>query len=147
MAMDERTWRRHANPLSGWTRVATMPMFTVVLWFRLWMGWWTLLPLVMLLIWLWLNPRLFGEPESLDNWMSRGVLGEQVWLRANPDEIPPHHRAAIFWTTVIAVAGAVAWAAGLFWFDLASTLTGLCATLLGKLWFIDRMVWLQRENE
>jgi hypothetical protein len=49
-------------------------------------------------------------------------------------------------TTLIAGSGALVWLGGLIWLDLTATLSGLTASMLGKLWFIDRMVWIQREQ-
>lgn len=147
MGMTDTTWQRHANPWSGWTRVATMPMLTLAAWSRIWIGWWWLFPFAVLLAWVWLNPRLFPPPKSLDNWMSRGVLGERIWLKAKPGTVAHHHRVAIRTTTWIAGIGALVWLGGLIWLDATSTLIGLVTSMLGKLWFIDRMVWIQRDLE
>lgn len=38
MAMNDTVWQRHANPWSGWTRVATMPLFAIAAWSRVWIG-------------------------------------------------------------------------------------------------------------
>jgi hypothetical protein len=40
MAMDDRVWRRHANPWSGWTRVTVLPLLVLAIWSRVWIGWW-----------------------------------------------------------------------------------------------------------
>jgi len=146
MAMDDATWERHANPWSGWTRVVTMPVLTLAIWSRGWIGWWSLVPIALVIVWVWINPRLFPPPASLDNWMSRGVLGERIWLADQEGTIAKHHRAAIRATTWIASIGALVWLGGLIWQDLTATLSGLTASMLGKLWFIDRMVWIQREQ-
>ncbi|OYP34200.1 hypothetical protein CGZ80_16065 [Rhodopirellula sp. MGV] len=146
MGMSDATWERHANPWSGWTRVATMPLLTVAIWCRVWIGWWSLLPISVSVVWIWINPRLFPPPKSLDNWMSRGVLGEQIWLRAKPGEIASHHRPVVKSTSAIAGIGGLVWIAGLVLLDPTSTIAGMVASMLGKLWFVDRMVWIQREN-
>lgn len=145
MGMNDTVWERHANPWSGWTRVATMPLLTLAVWSRVWLAWWSLLPVGILLLWIWINPRLFPPPKSLDNWMSRGVLGERIWLKQTSEEIATHHRAVIRATTWIAGAGAIAWLYGLIQLDPTTTFAGLTATVLGKLWFIDRMVWIERD--
>lgn len=147
MLMTDATWQRHANPWSGWTRVATMPLLTMAIWSRVWLGPWFLLPLATLLLWIWLNPRLFPPPKSTDNWMSRGVLGERIWLANKPGTIANHHQRVIRATVWLASLGAVVWLVGLILLNLTATLTGLATSMLGKLWFIDRMVWLEREVE
>jgi hypothetical protein len=43
MAMDDRVWRRHANPWSGWTRVTALPLLVLAIWSRVWIGWWAML--------------------------------------------------------------------------------------------------------
>jgi hypothetical protein len=75
MAMDDRVWRRHANPWSGWTRVAALPLLVLAIWSRVWIGWWALVAVWLVVVWTWLNPRLFPEPRTLDAWMSRGRAG------------------------------------------------------------------------
>lgn len=146
MGMSDATWERHANPWSGWTRVAIMPMLTLAIWSRVWIGWWSLVPMGVVFVWIWVNPRVFRRRKSLDNWMSRGVLGERIWLADKEGTIAGHHRAVIRATIGIAGAGALVWIAGLVWLNLAATLTGLVTSMLAKLWFIDRMVWIQREQ-
>mgnify|MGYP000427418669 CR=1 FL=1 len=29
MGMDDATWQRHSNPLSGWSRVSILPLITL----------------------------------------------------------------------------------------------------------------------
>lgn len=146
MGMSEATWERHANPWSGWTRVAIMPILTLAIWSRVWIGWWSLVPIMAAFCWIWLNPRVFSPRKSLDNWMSRGVLGERIWLAGKEGTVPEHHRIVIRATTWIAGAGALVWLAGLVWLNLTATMTGLVTLMLGKLWFVDRMNWIQREH-
>jgi hypothetical protein len=43
MSMDDRVWRRHANPWSGWTRVTALPLLVLAIWSRVWIGWWAVL--------------------------------------------------------------------------------------------------------
>ena len=147
MGMDDAVWERHANPWSGWTRVAILPMLGLAIWSRVWIGWWSLIPIAMLIAWIWINPRIFPRPRSVDNWMSRGVLGERIWLANERGTIAGHHHRVIRVLTTLASLGAIVFIAGLIWLNLAATLSGLAITMLGKLWFIDRMVWIQRENE
>lgn len=146
MGMSDSVWERHANPWSGWTRVAIAPMLAVAIWSRVWIGWWSLIPIVILVAWIWINPRIFPRPKSVDNWMSQGVLGERIWLANEPGTVADHHIRVSRVLTAVAGVGAIVFIGGLIWLDLAATLFGLAVTMLGKLWFIDRMVWIYREQ-
>ncbi len=147
MGMSDSVWERHANPWSGWTRVATMPLLAIAIWSRVWIGWWSLIPIAILFAWIWINPRIFPPPKSVDNWMSRGVLGERIWLADEPGTVAEHHGRATRILTTIATLGGIAFVGGLIWLNVAATLFGLAVSTLAKLWFVDRMVWIQRENE
>lgn len=80
--LSEETWARHSNPWSGWTRLLSYPLVFVPVWNR---SWSQAVPVV---LWLWLNPRLFPPPKDRSSWMTRGVLGEQLWTRARPVDSP-----------------------------------------------------------
>ncbi len=120
--LDEEGWARHANPRSGWTRFATLPLIPLVGWSRVWIGHWWLLLLALLILWLWVNPRLFPPPARRDAWITRGVLGEKIW--AARDSTPA--------LMLYGIAALAVW----------PMLAGLLVVLLGKLWFVDRMAWL-----
>ncbi len=62
-AMNDEVWARHANPWSVWTRFTILPLLVAAIWSRQWIGWWAALPSVALVIWTWLNPRLFPSPR------------------------------------------------------------------------------------
>lgn len=64
MNMDDQVWRRHANPWSVWTRIATTPFLFFAIWSYVWLGYLSLLPVFILAVWLWLNPRLFSPPDD-----------------------------------------------------------------------------------
>ncbi|WP_323769755.1 DUF6653 family protein [Antarctobacter sp.] len=145
MGMDDRTWARHANPLSGWSRVAILPLLALTLWLRLRLGPWIWAALTLLVVWTWLNPRLFPEPAALTSWMSRGVLGERVWLARKKTPIPAHHARAAMILNILAGIGFVPLALGLWRYDPGLVLAGLALTMGGKLWFLDRMVWLHTD--
>lgn len=72
--MTDETWARHANPCSGWTRVVTYPLY-VPIWLH--NGY----LLVIVAVWFAVHPRIFPKPKSTENWMSKGVLGEQLWTQ------------------------------------------------------------------
>jgi Family of unknown function (DUF6653) len=141
--MDDETWMRHANPWSGWTRVATvLPSLILSVWSRIWLGWWAAIPLLLAILWTYLNPRVFPRPRSTRNWMSRGTLGERVWLNRDLIPVPAHHRLAPHVLSLVAGIGGVLVIWGVIVLDPGITVFGFVIVLLGKLWFVDRMVWL-----
>jgi hypothetical protein len=122
-------------------------MLAIAIWSRVWIGWWSLTPIAILIAWIWINPRIFPRPKSVDNWMSQGVLGERIWLANEPGTVADHHIRVAKILTALAGVGALVFIGGLIWLNLAATLFGLAVTMLGKLWFIDRMVWIYRDQQ
>ena len=147
MGMDDAAWRRHANPLSGWSRISVLPLLALAICSRAWLGWWALVPVATVLVWIWINPRLFPEPKSVDNWMSRGVLGERIWLSRARQPIARHHEVATRFLNIGASIGVVVLGIGLWLLDVGLILAGLVLAMGAKLWFLDRMVWLKSETE
>lgn len=145
MTMNDDVWARHANPLSGWSRVSILPLFTIAVWSRVWISWWALIPVGVVLFWTWLNPRLFAPPVSVDNWMSMGVLGERIWVSRGKDYELSHHAPVIRTLTISTSAGAIVLLSGLAVLNVPLTTTGLAITMLTKLWILDRMVWVYTE--
>jgi hypothetical protein len=141
-ALDERVWERHANPWSVRSRVAAFPLLVLAIWSRAWLGWRALAPVAAMIVFLWLNPRLFPPPKSTRSWASRAVLGERVWLNRAHVPIPDHHRRMAAVLAIVPLAGLAPLIWGVAVYDPASTLLGLAVAMLGKLWFVDRMVWL-----
>ena len=147
MGMDDRTWTRHANPWSGWTRLASTPVWFLALWSPFWIGWYAAFPIAAMAAWTWLNPRLFPPPKTADSWMTKGVLGERVWLNRKAVPIPPGHVRAAHITTAISMGFLAITVYGLIVGDFWASLTGWHAAVLAKLWFLDRMVWLWTEMQ
>ena len=145
MAMDDATWRRHANPLSGWTRLLTVvPLLSLAIWSRAWIGGWAILPVAAALAWVWINPRAFAAPARFDAWMSRGVLGERVWIE-HRDAVAPHHRRAANLLAWASLPGALVWLWGLWALWWEGVVFGGALMVLPKLWFVDRMVWVLQD--
>jgi hypothetical protein len=140
--MDERAWERHANPWSVWTRVAAFPLLMLALWSAHWIGWYCLLPVGLLAIWLWLNPRVFPIPRSTQSWASRAVLGERVYLMRMLQPVPLEHTNAITLLGIGSAVGALLMAAGLLAAEPFTFVAGGIAVIVFKLWLCDRMVWL-----
>lgn len=140
--MSEEVWARHANPWSVWTRFTAAPLLVGAIWSRVWLGGWAWAPVAVSILWIWLNPRLFPKPSSTKNWASKAVLGERVWLNRQQVAIPERHRVAPNLLSGIAGFGALLLALGLWMLDVWLTLVGLLLVYAGKVWFLDRMVWL-----
>lgn len=144
-AMDDKTWMRHANPWSGWTRVAGGLLLFLAFWSFHWIGPWALLPVAIVALWLRINPGFFQVPERRDAWMSRGVFGERVWLNRKAVPIPPHHARMAHVVSAVSVAGLAVSMIGLITGNFPVAVLGWAIMMLGKFWFIDRMVWLYED--
>jgi len=143
--MDEETWLRHANPWSVWTRLTALPLLVAAFWSREWLGWWAIIPVTLAVLWTYLNPRIFKRPESTDSWASRSVLGERVWLNRDRIPVPEHHRRVPVILNLIAATGTVPIVWGVYRLEVWPLLPGFAMVYLGKLWYLDRMVWLYQD--
>ena len=137
-------WMRHANPVSGWTRFAVLPLLAVAIWSRDWIGWWSLLPIALSLVFMVVNPLLFPKPASTRNWASKGVFGERIWADRTNVELPDQFRSSPVAkvTYLFQVVGMAVLAYGLVELDLVAVVAGLVIVQCAKAWFIDRMVLL-----
>ncbi len=145
MAMSDAVWRRHASPWSVWTRFTCLPLIVLAVWGRVWLGWWAILPFALALLWTWWNPRAFPPPTSTDNWASKGTFGERVFLNRRNVPIPSHH---LRWAMVLGTLSGIGllplvW--GLWTLDITMTVLGVVLVVLPKVWFVDRMVWLNED--
>jgi len=143
--MDEETWARHANPWSVWTRNTVLPILILAFWSRAWLGPWSLALIAGAVIWTWINPRLFTRPKSTDNWASKAVLGERVWLNRKAVPVPGRHRRVPNMLSACSGVGMVFVIWGVYVLDIWPTLLGAAVIYLSKLWFLDRMVWLYED--
>lgn len=144
--LDDIGWARHANPWSGWSRFVTcLPLLVLAIWSRIWLGYWSLVPVALALAWIWLNPRAFGPVPSDRAWISKGVFGERFWSNRHRLPVPERH---LFMPNVLNIASLsgvpfLAWGlAGLY---VWPTLLGLFLMIGGKLWYIDRMAILYED--
>ncbi len=142
MGMSDATWRRHANPWSAWTRFTVLPLLALAIWSRVWLGWLCLVPVTLVLVWVWINPRAFPPPADFGAWASRGVLGERIFLDRKNRSINPAHLTAARALTWASAIGAVLYLAGLVILDFGITFAGIVLTAGAKMWFVDRMVWI-----
>lgn len=128
--LSDKTWSKHANPWSGWTRVLVMPALAVGLYYH---NFWIL---AATMIWLVINPVVFPKPKNTNNWMSKGVLGEQMYFKDGKKlkkDLP----------TLLNLANIPVSIAFLYFGwqqDLVPMVLAGLLTMTIKFWFIDRMV-------
>lgn len=140
--MDNATWLRHANPWSVLLRFTVLPILIIAFWSRFWLGGWVVVPVFLALLWTWVNPRIFSVPQSLDHWTSKAVLGERAWLNRDVVPVPVYHRTVPNILSAVSGIGMLFVLWGVLVFDPWPTIFGTMIVYLGKVWFLDRMVWL-----
>ena len=59
--------------------------------------------------------------------------------------IPAHHERMALLLGALSAPGVIILIYGLAVLDVWATICGLVATVLPKVWFVDRMVWLYRD--
>jgi hypothetical protein len=138
------SWMRHANAGSVWTRFTVLSMLTLSIWSRDWIGWFSLIPIALSIIWMFVNPLVFPVPKSTRNWASKGVLGERIWADRNKADIPEQFAKSRvpMWANVYSTVGLIFLAYGLVTLNLLPTIAGILIVHGGKLWYLDRMVLL-----
>ncbi len=143
--MSDETWSRHANPWSVWTRFTALPLLILSIWSRTWIEYWAWIPIALSVLWIWINPRLFSKPLSTNNWASKAVLGERVWINRKNISVPRHHRFAPNLLSSVSAIGLPFLIWGLWQLSIWPTLAGTILVYAGKIWFLDRMVWLYED--
>ncbi|MBL1433966.1 hypothetical protein COB87_000090 [Candidatus Wolfebacteria bacterium] len=143
--LNDETWMKHSNKWSVWSRFFILPLLAVAIWSHVWIGLNSLILVVILLFWTWINSRFFGKPKTTKHWASKAVFGERVWLRKDELPIPQHHLRAITILNIITGSGLPFLAWGLYELHIWSVLLGLILVIFGKLWFLDRMVWVYED--
>lgn len=142
--MTDAAWRRHANPWSVYTRFAAIPLGILAIWSRVWIGWWALVPLAFVIIWLWLNPHVFAPVQEPRSWAAKGIFGEKLWLN-EPDRVPNDVRSVLRWLIVPGGSGIVLLIYGLAQLELWPTIFGATLMIVTQLWRIDRLGLLYQE--
>ncbi|MEP2943356.1 MAG: DUF6653 family protein [Hyphomicrobiales bacterium] len=145
MKMNEATWLRHANPWSVWTRFSCLPLIVLAIWSRQWLDIWFIAPLAAAIIWTWINPRVFPVPKSFNHWPAKATFGERVWLNRLHVPIANHHQRAALILTIMMFPALAVMAYGLYDMSLWPTLGGMILSMILKVWFCDRMVWLYED--
>ena len=144
--LSEKTWQRHANPWSGFTRIISFPLLYIPIWFlsdfftNPLKYWYVVFVGILVIIWYTLNPKLFHTPKDFHHYLSRGVLGEKIWTEdRKKDAIALILTLAMVPFFLLSIAAAYL---QLFW----PTLFFAVVPYLLKLWFIDRMVFLYDQS-
>ena len=145
MVMDDASWKRHANPWSVWTRVAILPVFVLIVWFRGWFGYWIIAPIAILVVWTYFNPRAFPKPATTNSWASQATFGERVWLNRSIKPIPAHHVRFSHILSGLSALSLIPMVYGLYAYQPIAALLGLILLIVSKFWFLDRMVWLYHD--
>jgi hypothetical protein len=131
--LTEKTWKRHSNPWSVWTRILTYPLVYLPFWNRSWKQG------AAVAAWFTANPVIFPAPEDNSSWATRSVLGEQLRTAKRRRDFPMALNAA----SAVFFAGALLSAyRRCFWPMM------FCAgsSFLLKLWFLDRMTFYYEQH-
>jgi hypothetical protein len=140
MGMTDAVWARHTNPISVWSRILSVPLPFVVIWYRDELGLMTVALIAVTIVWFWINPRLFPEPKSKSSWTSRSILGEQVWLKTDRPEPKFIHKCSAWFTYLLGGAGLAISIWGLFHVSAGYLAFGSALLMLSKAAFLAVMV-------
>lgn len=145
MGMSDQTWSRHANPLSVYTRFTVLPLLSLAIYSKNWLGLYCLIPIAIALFWAWYNPRAFSIPEHTDNWASKGTFGERIYLRKAELNIPEHHLKVARFLILLSFLGSILFVFSLIENDPLLIVCGNLLVAIPKAWFVDRMVWIYED--
>jgi len=145
LKMSDDVWMRHANPWSGWTRFFSLPLLYGAIWSRKWLKWLAVIPVSLVVIWIGINTRVFKKPPSTDNWMSKVTFGERIMAKREEAPVPGHHLPVLKAARLVSSSGALLSIYGLYGLKGWPTFTGMLLVMLGKTWYMDRMVWVYED--
>jgi len=98
--------------------------------------------LALAVIWAAVNPIFFPKPKHVDNWMSKGVLGERLYFKDGKKlrkDLP----------SLLNLANVPVFAAFIYFGwqrQLVPLVLAGCLTMVIKFWFIDRMAALYERH-
>jgi hypothetical protein len=126
---------------------SVLPLPVASTWSRVWLGWWCIVPLLLSVIWLFINPLFFAPPRSTSTGrpspFSESGSGSIAHVLP-PGRFPVPCASAC---AVVPGLGLVPLVYGFIAFDAVATLTGVSTVEGGKLWYLDRMARLFDEVE
>ena len=140
--LTDENWMRHANPWSVWTRYSVLPLIILAFWSRVWIGWLSAVPVVISLAWMFFNPLLFSKVKSTNNWASKSVLGERIWMNRDKIQVPPRHKTMPKILNGVSSIGMLLAIWSIVTLSVWPAVAGVALAYLGKSWYLDRMVWL-----
>ena len=143
--LTDENWMKHANPWSVWTRYSVLPIIVLAFWSRVWIGWWFLVPAILSLAWMFVNPVFFKRARSTNNWASKSVLGERVWANRDNIDVPASHKIMPQILNGISGAGMLLSIWAIVVLSIWPAIFGVALSYLGKSWYLDRMVWLYED--
>jgi len=143
--LTDDNWMKHANPWSVWTRYSVLPLIILAFWSRAWIGWWSVIPILISLAWMFFNPVFFKKAKSTKNWASKAVLGERVWSNRNKINVPEYHKALPKILNGISSAGMILSIWAIVTLSTWPAILGIALAYLGKSWYLDRMVWIYED--
>lgn len=145
MTMDEQSWARHSHPYSVYTRLTCLPSLSAAIWSRGELGYYSIPLIALALVWIWYNPRAFGLPRSTNNWASKGIFGERIFLQRQSLSIPGHHVKMAHLLTWLSATGIPVLIYGLSSLNPWGIILGNVLVIYPKVWFVDRMNWIYED--
>ncbi|OIQ17200.1 MAG: hypothetical protein BM556_13385 [Bacteriovorax sp. MedPE-SWde] len=145
--MTDEVWDKHSNPWSVWTRFASLPFLILAFWSAHHIGIYSLIPILILVAWLWINPRLFSRPNTQESWASKAVLGEKIWINDRDSRIINKHSTVVRFSTAISFIGFLFLIRSVYAQDVTMCLLSTIILYTGKMWFLDRMVWVYEDKK
>ena len=130
--MKDKTWKRHASPWSVWTRFASLPFIALAVWSRVWIGELAWIPVIILVLWILVNPKAFPPPKHTNRWASKATFGERVLLNKKKIPIPKHHETAALILGLLTGVGMPFIIYGLYFLEIWPTIVGLTFIYVGK---------------
>jgi hypothetical protein len=88
-------------------------------------------------IWLYLNIFIFPPITTPQNWTSKGIYGEKIWL-SKRSELPKHYDVIQKWLIILGLLGMIFIAIGLYQLHIWMSILGAVILILAQLWRIDR---------